>query len=351
MATSTRVNSMNDPKQGRSMPCRLSLGLGALLLGSTLLHAGDGAVDGALPPTPVADPVVARVNGTAILNSQVEASVRSTLIRAARSSEELSQEREAVIRKQTLDNLVEDELLYQASLREKIQIPEKAVEEEVLALEGRFASSQEFSESLRQEGMTLAGIRERIRHNLQVEELVKQKVSSRVSLSEAEIAAYYQKNRERLRRPEAAHALEIVTRLDPSMDPQTMAQARQAMEAVLKDAKSGKDFAALVREFSQGSSASQGGDLGWLTRNGPRPLLAQAALQLKPGELSDILQTPSGFHILKVLEKRPAEDASLEEAKSQIESLLRKEKEQNGLKDYIAALKSGAKVEILAPLP
>lgn len=351
MTKPNRVNSMDLPDLWRGLPSQLWLGMGALLLVSTLVLAGDAAVGGAVPPTPVVDPVVARVNGTAILNSLLEANVRSVLNRASRSPGEIPQDRVASLRKQTLDNLVEEELLYQASLKEKIQVPEKAVEEEVLALEGRFASSQEFEDSLRQEGMTLASMREKIRRNLQVEAVVKQKVSSQVSPSEAEITAYYQKNRERLRRPEAAHALEILTRLDPSMDSQAVAQARQAMEAVLKEAKGGRDFAALVREFSQGTSVAQGGDLGWLTRNGSRPLLAQAALQLKSGELSDIIQTPSGFHILKVLEMRPAEDVPLEEARSQIESLLREEQEQNGLKKYIAALKSGAKIEILAPIP
>jgi peptidyl-prolyl cis-trans isomerase C len=332
------------------MRCWLTLGLG-LLLGAALSCAQSGAAEGVPPPAGITDPVVARVNGTEIRDSQLEARVRSTLSRATRSSTELPQERVGAIRKQLLDNLVDEELLYQASLKEAIQVPEKAVEEQVQALDGRFDSSKEFSDSLQQEGMTQSSIRERIRRNLAVEELVKQKVNSRVSFSETEIAEYYQKNRERFRRPEAAHTLELFTPLDRFAGSQTKAQARQAMEAVLKEAKSGRDFVTLIREYSQGSSAFQEGDLGWLTRNGPRPLLAQAALLLRPGELSDILETPAGLHILKVLEKRPAENVTLQEAKNQIESLLRQEKEQSGLRDYLATLKSGAKIEILTPTP
>jgi peptidyl-prolyl cis-trans isomerase C len=325
--------------------------MGALLLGASLGRSdGSAAEEFPAPPT-ISDPVIARVNGTEILNSQVEVRVRAALDRASRTSTEPPEDQVQALRKQFLSNLVDEELLYQASLKEKIQAAEKAVEEQVLALEGRFASDKEFSDSLQQEGMTPASVRERIRRNLMVEELVKQKVNSGLKISDAEVADYYQKNRERLRRPEAAHALEIVTPLDPYTDSERRAQTRQAMEAVLKEAKSGKDFAKLIQEFSQGSSASKGGDLGWLTKSGPRPLLAQAALKLQPGELSDILETPSGLHILKVLEKRPAEDVSLQEAKSQIESLLRQEKEQSGLRDYLATLKAGAKIEILIPIP
>ena len=333
------------------MRCLSSIGMGALLLATALGRVESAAAEGTLPPAQSADPVVARVNGIEILESQIEARVQSTLSRASRSTTEIPEDRVKALRKQQLENLVDEELMYQQSLKEKIQVPEKAVEEQLQALEGRFASNQEFSDSLQQEGMTLASIRERIRRNLAVEALVKQAVNSKVVLTEAEITAYYQKNRERLRRPEAAHTLEIVARLDPQEDSQEKAAARQAMEAVLKEAKGGKDFVTLVREFSQGSSASEDGDLGWLTRNGPRPLLAQAALKLKPGELSDILETPSGLHILKVLEKRPAEDVTLEVARSQIESLLRGDKEQSGLRDYLATLKSGAKIEILTSTP
>ncbi|MCI0408576.1 MAG: peptidylprolyl isomerase [Acidobacteria bacterium] len=329
----------------------LSIGMGALFLATALVHAGGGAAEGSHPPAQAVDPVIARVNGTTILESQVEERVRSTLSRASRSAAEIPAERVGALRRQLLENLVDEELLYQTSLKEKIEVPEKAVDEQVQTLEGRFASGQEFSDSLQQEGMSLASIKERIRRNLAVEALVKQKINSNVVVSESEITGYYQKNRERFRRPEAAHTLEIVAQLDPSDDSQERAAARQAMEAVLKEAKGGKDFAMLVREFSQGSSAAHGGDLGWLTRNGSKPLLAQAALKLKPGELSDILETPTGLHILKVLEKRPAEDVSLEEARSQIESLLREEKELSGLKDYITILKSGAKIEILTPTP
>ena len=123
------------------------------------------------------------------------------------------------------------------------------------------------------------------------------------------------------------------------------------MEGVLKEARGGKDFASLVREFSQGASAAKGGDLGWLTRSSPRPVLAQAALRLQAGEISDILETSTGLHILKVLEKRPAGDVSLQEARGEIDSLLRREKEQGALKDYLQSLKTGATIEILNPTP
>ena len=241
--------------------------------------------------------------------------------------------------------------MVQAVLKEKIQVAETAVDEQVRVLQARFATEEEFSRSLQEEGMNPPSLREKIRRNLAIGKLVDQRVNASVTVSDAEIADYYEKNGEKLRRPEGVHALEIFIRLDPRSDAASKGQVRQALEAVLKEAREGKDFAALAKEFSQGHGASEGGDVGWLSRNGPRPLLAEAGLKLKPGEISDILETPSGLHILKILEKKPAEDVSLEEARGKIRTLLRQQKEESALREYVASLKSGARIEILTPTP
>src|SRR5262249_55331412 len=123
------------------------------------------------------------------------------------------------------------------------------------------------------------------------------------------------------------------------------------MESVLAEIRSGQDFEEMVKEFSEGPSASKGGDLGWLTRNGERPVLSEAALKLKLGEISDILETSAGLHIIKVIEKKPAESVSLEESKSRISSILRQDKQQAALKDYLATLRANAKIEFPQPTP
>lgn len=328
-------------RRARASGCRRGgffvLGLG---LGVARMHAGGEAI------TSIGiDPVVARVNGSPILESQVQEQLHAHQSKASANPAEKD------LRDKVIRDLVDSELLYQASVKGRIQVSNKSVDEEIRAISARFSSEAEFSDSLRQEGMTLETMRDRIRRNLAVQQLLRQEVAARVTVSDAEIGAYYAKNRDRMRRPEGAHALEIMTPLPVAYDVQGRQRARQAMEEVLKEARGGRDFASLVREFSQGPSADKGGDLGWLTRNSPRPVLAQAALRLKAGEISDILETSTGLHILKVLEKRPAEDVSLQEARGEIDSLLRREKEQGALKDYLQNLKTGATIEIVHPTP
>jgi parvulin-like peptidyl-prolyl isomerase len=255
------------------------------------------------------------------------------------------------LRRQVLDQLVEEELLYQLSQKEKVQVPEKRVDEEVQTLQSRFLSPEEYEASLKEQGLTPALARERVRRNLAVEEIIRQKTTGGAGPSEAEIAEYYKKNRERLRRAESARVQQIFVRLPPRSDPETKGRARQALEALIKEIRGGKDFGAAIREYSQGTDQGPGGDLGWVTRNGPTPILADAALKLKVGEISDVLETPAGFHVLKVLEKKPGGEASLEEARAQVESLLRQQKEREALASLVAKLKTEARIEFVTPVP
>jgi len=305
------------------------------------------------PPSPPAsvDPVMAKVNQTEIRASQVEQVLQLSLRRGSRNTDSLSEERMGRLRRQVLDQLVEEELLYQLSQKEKVQVPEKRVDEEVQTLQSRFLSPEEYEASLKEQGLTPALARERVRRNLAVEEIIRQKTTGGAGPSEAEIAEYYKKNRERLRRAESARVQQIFVRLPPRSDPETKGRARQALEALIKEIRAGKDFGAAIREYSQGTDQGPGGDLGWVTRNGPTPILADAALKLKVGEISDVLETPAGFHVLKVLEKKPGGEASLEEARAQVESLLRQQKEREALASLVAKLKTEARIEFVTPVP
>jgi parvulin-like peptidyl-prolyl isomerase len=309
--------------------------------------ASSGSTQGSAAPSSPPDPVVARVNETEIHASQLEQVVQLSLRKGSFNTDLLSDERMATLRKNVLDHLVEEELLYQACRKEKIEVQDKKVEEEMQALESRFSSPQEYEASLRDQGFTLDMVRERVRRSLSVEELIRRETSQEGRPSEAEVTAYYQKNRDRLRRTESVHVQQVFLKLPPHVDPETKGRARQALEGLIKEIRGGKDFSAAVRQYGQDS----GGDLGWLTRGGPTPILAEAALKLKTGEISDIVETPSGLHVLKVMERRPGGEATLEESRPQIENLLQQQKEKEALSELLAKLKTEAKIEIIAPVP
>ncbi len=298
---------------------------------------------------PQAATTLARVNGVDIPTSRLEQRVRMTLNRLSRNPAELPPEELQALRAQMLDMLVQEEVLRQASVQAGIKIGDPEVEQRLATMQASFSTPEGYDRSLEEQGLSAAEVREQIRQNLAIEALIKSKVTDPISVSKEEVAQYFAANREKLRRAESAHVQEIYVPLRGSAQEKT--RTRQAMEGVLREARGGKDFSQLAREFSRGANASSGGDIGWLTRSGPKPLLAAAALKLKPGEISDIVETPGGFHLLKVLEIKPASNVSLEEARAQIEAKLREDKDQAALERYVSDLKAGARIEILAASP
>jgi peptidyl-prolyl cis-trans isomerase D len=151
--------------------------------------------------------------------------------------------------------------------------------------------------------------------------------SSKVQLSKEEIEAFYQRHREsRFHQPMAIRVRHILFRVPAGAGAQQKEEVRLRAEGVLREARSGGDFPRLAKEHSGDPSSAQGGDVGWLVKGQIMPDLEQTAFALKRGEISGVLESPSGYHILKVEETKQAKSRSLEESAEEIGDALRVEK-------------------------
>jgi peptidyl-prolyl cis-trans isomerase D len=147
-----------------------------------------------------------------------------------------------------------------------------------------------------------------------------------VPMTPKEIEDYYQNNREKFGQPKRIRVRHILIRFDPK-DPEAMAKARKKAESIREEAMKGKDFAQLAKQYSEDpGTKAQGGDLGYISRGQVVPEFEEAAFSLKAGGLSTLVQTPYGFHILKVDEIQEAKIEPLEKVKNQIQSLLQTRK-------------------------
>jgi peptidyl-prolyl cis-trans isomerase D len=143
--------------------------------------------------------------------------------------------------------------------------------------------------------------------------------SSKVQVSEKEIEEFYKINREgKFHQPNAVRLRHILFRLPAGAEPQLKETVRLRAEEVLREARGGKDFAQLAKEFSEDASAAQGGDIGFFTQGQMPPPLEKAAFALKKGEISNVLETTLGYHILKAEEIREGKTKSLKEATGEI---------------------------------
>jgi peptidyl-prolyl cis-trans isomerase C len=118
-----------------------------------------------------------------------------------------------------------------------------------------------------------------------------------------------------------------------------------SVESILR--KKGADFGAVAKKYSQDSSAVNGGDLGFVARGQTVPQFEQAAFALQPNQVSAVVETPFGFHIIKAMERKEGRSVPLEEVKAQVSAFLTQEQMQQKTNAYIEKLKAKGKVEIL----
>lgn len=154
--------------------------------------------------------------------------------------------------------------------------------------------------------------------------------SDKVQVGDKEIEAYYNQYRDtRFREPEAVRVRHILLRIPQGADAKQKETVRAKAEGVLREARAGKDFALLAKEYSEDPSAVQGGDVGWFSPGQMLPVLDRAAFALKKGEVSGLLESSSGYHILKVEETKAGKTKSLKEARGEIVQTLVKERSRS----------------------
>jgi peptidyl-prolyl cis-trans isomerase D len=151
--------------------------------------------------------------------------------------------------------------------------------------------------------------------------------SANAQVSEKEIEEYYQANREsKLRKPKEIKLRYILIRVAPGADVKQTEEARARADRIVKEARGGKDFAQLANQSSEDPTAAKGGDLGWLTQGQLPPQLAKAVSGLTKGQVSDIIETPGGFQIVKVEDSKEEKTLTLKELTPEITRVVKAEK-------------------------
>lgn len=148
-----------------------------------------------------------------------------------------------------------------------------------------------------------------------------------IGVTEDDALRYYEDNGSRYYHPEEVRALHILISVPQNAPEGEVEKARQTAEKVLQEARSGKDFPELAKKYSQDPSVAQnGGDLGFFTRDKMTPEFSEAAFMLQPGQVSEIVRTPYGFHIIKVMDRHAEKTESFVEVRTGIERSLKEER-------------------------
>jgi peptidyl-prolyl cis-trans isomerase C len=256
-------------------------------------------------------------------------------------------ERRDEILRGTLDRLITYTLLSQEAKARKVVATDTEVEERLKQMQQQFPNEEAFKKALAERNMTIDRLRSDTRNDLVISKMMDAEVSTTPGASDAEAKDFYEKNPDKFKQPEQVRASHILIRVDENADAAAKQKALAKIQALLKRAKAGEDFAALAKQNSQDGSAAQGGDLNYFGRGQMVPAFDEAAFKLKPGEISDVVTTQFGYHIIKVTDHKDASTVPLEQVSDRVKQFLSGQKKQEKADQFITGLKEKSKIEVL----
>ena len=291
--------------------------------------------------------VLARVNGTAITHAEVDRAIRIFLAQN-RVSHDISPEARTQAEEAALEQLVATILLYQTGLKLEIKGLDKQIVARINLEKTKFATPAAYNSVLKANNFTEQDAQETVRTDIVVTNLIDKEIVSRIVISEADIKKFYDQNQEKFMKPENVRLSHILIGVAPETTTKEKQTAREKAVSIRSKILAGADFATLAKAESSCLSKEQGGDLGVFEKGEMIPEFEKAAELLKNGEISQVVETRDGYHILKLVEKNNAAVVAFDETKVKIEYFLKQIKTQQAIKDYVADLRKTAKIEMAA---
>ncbi|WP_235840051.1 peptidylprolyl isomerase [Derxia lacustris] len=287
---------------GRQLGRRARALLCAAALGGALLPAAPASAAAPAATPQLLDVVVAVVNDEVITYNELKARVAQLQRQLTARNTQLPPE--DVLQRQVLERLVVDRVQAQAARDAGIRVDDSMLDRAV----GRIAEQNrmtltEFRNRLEREGVVFSDFRSQVRSEILLSRVRDREVDSKVQVTDAEIDAYLEAQRNNPT-PVELDIAQIVVRVPENATQVQQAQRQARAEDVLRQLREGGDFAKLAAGYSDGFEATRGGDMGWRTADRYPQLFTDAVAQLQPGQLSAIVRSPGGYHILKLLGRR-----------------------------------------------
>jgi peptidyl-prolyl cis-trans isomerase C len=288
----------------------------------------------------------ALVNGKPIPMSDYQAGIDQLNRQISMTGSKQNEKDMPAMRHRILDNLIAWELLRQEVAKKGIKADESEVNAQLDSVK-KGASPEDFANSLKQNHMTEESLKEHFASQLTMKKLLDQELASKVTVTPEEVKAFYNGNPEFFKTPDMVRASHILVKVDKDATADQKAAALEKIKGAQNRIKAGEDFAQVAQEVSDCPSKAKGGDLDFFKKGDMVPPFENAAFSMKPGDISDIVETEFGYHIIKVTDKKDAGTIPFDDVKARIEQHLKSEKMSQELPKYIESLKSKANIKIL----
>ncbi len=239
-----------------------------------------------------------------------------------------------LLKKRVLEDMIDRALLLQQARERSVAVGQDQVERAFLRLRSEYPGTH-FDDLLAQERLSAADLKTRLKEQLTVEKLFNDEVFPRVQVTEGDAQRHYQEHPEEFEQPERVRVLQVVVK--------TKEEAQKIREELRRKPQS---FAEVARRASIAPEGRNGGDLGYFGKGSGMPEVFEICFKLGLNTLSEVTPSPYGFHIFKVVDRKPAAKRPFEQARGEITGKLLRERRARAQEEYLAALRARAKIKI-----
>ena len=292
----------------------------------------------------VVNKTVATVDGEVILMSEYEKRAKPVIGEYEKLLTGPDREiRIKELRDKILEQMIDEKVLIHEAKRKKIKVGRKEIQDGIEEIKKRFGSEEEYDRELARQGLSEEKFKEQVKEQLMVIKLIDQEVKAKVvPPTDSEIEDFYKQQESEMVEPEQVQVRHILIKFDENTDKK---KALKKIREILKETKKGKEsFAELARKYSEDPSAARGGDIGFFIRGQMVRKFEEAAFALKVGEISNVVETDYGYHIIQCIGKKAAEKKSLEEIRAYLQNFIFQKRMEERYGEWLRRLRDRASI-------
>ena len=288
---------------------------------------------------------IATVNDSVLTRQDLDREMKLISFKLARQGRPMDDAQLKRYESNIRETLINRTLLLQQSKSMGIEVKDSLVTKALEEFKTAFKDENAYQQELGEMGFTEASLTTQIQDGLTIKSLIDKEVVQKLSLSDQQVRAYYDDNPNLFRKPEQVKASHILVQVPQNADEAKRAEALSTIQALKTRIDNGENFATLAMEHSDCPSKAKGGDLGFFGREQMVKPFSDAAFALQPGQISDVVQTRFGYHLIRVTERQAEQTMAFNDVKEAIATRLRQEQEGKKIDAYLENLKKHADIK------
>jgi len=298
----------------------------------------------------IVDRIVAVVNDDIITLFELNRSIRpyEDKIHALGYSEEKERRMLFKVREGVLNQLIDKKIEDQQIKRSNIQISKEQIDQTIERIkEKNFFTDEDLRLALAKDGLTMEAYRNKIKEEILQTRLINLEVKSKVVITEEDISAYYEKHLDMYGGKQKYHLRNILITIPTFADENEKLEIRAKIDEILNELNAGESFETMARNYSESSTAAEGGDLGLFELDSLSPQLQTAIKGMKSGEFTPVLETDQGYQIFFLQEILKTPGKSLEDVSPEIQRILFEENADKKYQEWIEGLRKQSVIKII----